>query len=208
MYPWNAAMPFLAHAMSEGSMPGGWTDNSQTDDNQTNNDTNGKPKFKNWKPETRIDLLLAKIAGHDVDISTMTPPVASSATEQFLLEIAEKIDGVQRIVPKVIIKAETEGTSGSPTSYKLERGNYNEVLSAINNLEYIGGVIYVKVKQEDQSGDPTKVLYGEVNTPILLFATNNNGNSIMISSKNPDITIYWLPSNEIVTKLPEDASVA
>lgn len=200
MYTWNIAMPFLAYEESGGSMPGGWTDSSQTDDDQANNDTNGKPKFKNWKPETRIDLLLAKIAGHDVDISTMTPPVASSATEQFLLEIAE------RIVPKVIIKAETEGTSDSPTSYKLERGNYNEVLSAINNLEYIGGVIYVKVKQGDQSGDPTKVLYGEVNIPIYLFATNNNGNAITISSHDPDITIYWLPSNEIVTKLPEDVS--
>lgn len=195
MYPWNAAMPFLAHEKSGGSMPGGWTDSSQTDDDQANNNTNGKPKFKNWKPETRIDLLLAKIAGHDVDISTMTPPVASSATEQFLLEIAE------RIVPKVIIKAEIEGASDSPTSYKLERGNYNEVLSAINNFEYISGVIYA-------GGEGTNGVYGIVNSPIVSFRTKQNADAIMIYSEVLGRTIYLLPSNEIVTELPIDAGAA
>lgn len=47
---------------------------------------------KNWPITSRIELLLAKIAGHDVDLNTMTPPVASNTTEEMLLEIAERMD--------------------------------------------------------------------------------------------------------------------
>lgn len=43
---------------------------------------------------SRLDLLLAKIAGYDVDIGTMTPPVASNPTEKFLLEIARRVDKI------------------------------------------------------------------------------------------------------------------
>ena len=47
---------------------------------------------KNWPITSRIELLLAKIAGRDVDLNTMTPPVASNTTEEMLLEIAERMD--------------------------------------------------------------------------------------------------------------------
>ena len=42
-----------------------------------------------YKINSRIELLLAKIAGHDVDIKTMTPPVESTAVEEILSEIAD-----------------------------------------------------------------------------------------------------------------------
>ena len=42
--------------------------------------------------KTREELLLAKIAGEDVNINTMTPPVASSPCEYWLLKIAERLD--------------------------------------------------------------------------------------------------------------------
>ena len=41
---------------------------------------------------SREELLLAKIAGHDVDLKTMTPGVASNLSEQFMLEIADRLD--------------------------------------------------------------------------------------------------------------------
>ena len=44
---------------------------------------------------SREELLLAKIAGRDVDLSTMTPPVASNLTEQLLLDIADRIDKLE-----------------------------------------------------------------------------------------------------------------
>ena len=47
---------------------------------------------KNWNITSRTELLLAKIAGRDVDLNTMTPPVASNATEELLLEIADRLD--------------------------------------------------------------------------------------------------------------------
>ena len=43
---------------------------------------------------SREELLLAKIAGHDVDIKTMTPGVASNLTEQFMLEIADRLNNM------------------------------------------------------------------------------------------------------------------
>lgn len=39
----------------------------------------------------REDLFWAKMAGRDVNISTMTPPVASSMREELMLEVAERI---------------------------------------------------------------------------------------------------------------------
>ena len=39
----------------------------------------------------RKDLYLAKVAGRNVDISTMTPPVPADMTEALLLEIADRI---------------------------------------------------------------------------------------------------------------------
>ena len=38
----------------------------------------------------RLDMFLAKIAGYDVDIKTMTPPTASNIREKLLLDIAKK----------------------------------------------------------------------------------------------------------------------
>lgn len=49
-------------------------------------------KIGKWNIASRIELLLAKIAGHDVDINTMTPPVATNLTEELMLEIAERMD--------------------------------------------------------------------------------------------------------------------
>ena len=39
----------------------------------------------------REDLFWAKMAGRDVDISTMTPPVVASQREELMLEVAERI---------------------------------------------------------------------------------------------------------------------
>ena len=47
----------------------------------------------NKRITSRDDLLLAKIAGHQVDLSTMTPPNALNAKEQYLLEIADRMEG-------------------------------------------------------------------------------------------------------------------
>ena len=43
----------------------------------------------------RDDIFLAKSAGRNVDISTMTPPVAASTKEELLLEIADRVDELE-----------------------------------------------------------------------------------------------------------------
>ena len=42
-------------------------------------------------PSTRIEFILAKIAGREVDLDTLTPPPPINLTEELLLEIAEKL---------------------------------------------------------------------------------------------------------------------
>jgi len=46
---------------------------------------------------SRLNTFLAKIAGRNVDIGTLTPPVAVNATEELLLEIAERVDDVSSV---------------------------------------------------------------------------------------------------------------
>ena len=41
---------------------------------------------------TRLEFVLAKLAGRDVDISTLTPNAPASMTEKLILEAAERID--------------------------------------------------------------------------------------------------------------------
>lgn len=42
----------------------------------------------------REDVFLAKIAGQEIDISTMTPPVPNGVHELILAAIAERIDSI------------------------------------------------------------------------------------------------------------------
>ena len=46
------------------------------------------------KINTRLQVLLGKIAGRNVDLSTMAPPVATSVEEKLLGEIAGRIDTI------------------------------------------------------------------------------------------------------------------
>ena len=41
---------------------------------------------------TREEVFLGKVAGLDVDITTLTPPVATNAFEELMLDIADRID--------------------------------------------------------------------------------------------------------------------
>lgn len=47
--------------------------------------------MSNIEPKQRLEFFLAKIAGEDVDISTLVPPVATSQIEKILLAIADKM---------------------------------------------------------------------------------------------------------------------
>ena len=51
---------------------------------------------------SRIELLWAKIAGRNVNINTMTPPVASNMTEKLMLEVAERLDSTNANVVSIV----------------------------------------------------------------------------------------------------------
>lgn len=44
---------------------------------------------------SRLQVFLAKIAGKDVDVSTLTPPVAINEEEKLMLDIADRIDAIE-----------------------------------------------------------------------------------------------------------------
>ena len=45
---------------------------------------------------TREEFFLGKVAGRDVDIKTLTPPVETSAFEELMSEIAERIGDTEK----------------------------------------------------------------------------------------------------------------
>jgi hypothetical protein len=56
---------------------------------------------------SRKELLLAKLAGYDVNLDTMTPPVAASLQEKLTLEIADRLDAIDGgVVPRNIVSEE------------------------------------------------------------------------------------------------------
>jgi len=56
----------------------------------------------------RLDLYLAKVAGREVDIKTMTPPVAASMMEKLLLEIDKRIEDAEKAAGTAPDAATTE----------------------------------------------------------------------------------------------------
>lgn len=69
--------------------------------------------------KTREEFFLAKIAGHDVDIATLTPPVPVNTTEKLLLEIAEaaaaSAEGAAKIAENV-----PEAAGSAPTAAEFK----------------------------------------------------------------------------------------
>lgn len=65
-----------------------------------------------FNPAQRIEFFLAKIAGEDVDISTLTPPVPTNAIEKSLLQFAENNADASAVVANVYVV----GTFATPTS--------------------------------------------------------------------------------------------
>lgn len=67
----------------------------------------------------REELLLAKIAGEDVDISTMTPPVAMNKKEKLLLDIADRFDEIGKSGKADSTLFAVEGTIGQSENEKI-----------------------------------------------------------------------------------------
>lgn len=52
--------------------------------------------MEKFKAVTRCEMYLAKIAGRSVDLTTLTPPVVTDATEEMFLEIASRISDAEK----------------------------------------------------------------------------------------------------------------
>ena len=82
---------------------------------------------------SRIELLLAKIAGRDVDISTMTPPVAINLKEELLLDIADRLDSASSELPTV--STTDNGDVLKVVSGKWAKGEESKELPAVSSTD-------------------------------------------------------------------------
>lgn len=81
----------------------------------------------------RLDMFLAKIAGYDIDIKTMTPPTATNIREKILLDIANKISNTSGggggvFEMNVVTSTDPETSKGVVTTDKTAE----ELFDAIN----------------------------------------------------------------------------
>ena len=96
----------------------------------------------------RLELLLARIAGNDVDIKTMTPGVVTNLTEKFLMDIARRIDiieqsgGVDPKLSKMLDVDITSPSDGQALVYDAEIEKWiNEAVDDTYNLADMSDVI-------------------------------------------------------------------
>lgn len=94
-----------------------------------------------WNITSRLELLLAKIAGHDVNLGTMTPPVATNLTEELLLEIADRLDN-----------SGGEGGGNANIIYLTDTdGELNASYEDIEAAFEAGSLVFVKKTLENES---------------------------------------------------------
>lgn len=74
------------------------------------------------KIRSRLEFFLAKIAGKNIDIATLVPPVASTTTEELMLAIADRLDNIGDIPASGngAFLASWDCSTGLPTGNQME----------------------------------------------------------------------------------------
>lgn len=148
---------------------------------------------------SRLQVFLAKIAGKDVDVSTLTPPVAISEEEKLMLDIADRIDTIE----------EGGGGSGLPAVTSDDNG---DVLTVVNGAwgkaAPSGGdsdIFWCPFYWDDDGYACTRTfaeIVAAYDAQKLLIATDGGGTSIycdaiMGSSEIHQVNFYfWEPYHE------------
>lgn len=151
---------------------------------------------------SREELFLAKLAGRDVDIKTMTPPVASSLTEKLMLEIADRLDGMgggssdtYETVAEIAI-GEMTGQEGqyysytgdvsaapqiseSETYYLNDIDDPSTVVTFGSDLSMIGFNLIV----EDE--EPHRI---DQKKPFVVIGWNEEASEVIVQSDTPDLS--------------------
>ena len=157
---------------------------------------------------SREDIFLAKIAGKDVNIKTMTPPVATSMTEKLMLDIAERIDNIEA------------GSGGGGEEYEElfglsvsepitnvpglpEWATAYDISSAEPRLQGLPDDIYIRVIGDDTyyhlsevdelwSYNVDMTNYEIINPDDKAFVLSVLDNAMFIASENLDNTVIYL----------------
>lgn len=127
----------------------------------------------------REDVFLAKIAGRDVDISTMTPPVVSSTREQLLSEIAERVDNIE------------SGSGGGGSGYvpfviTYDADGFNKTYAEIVAAKATGNPIYLI----------DEVNYGDDGVPYPIYSATDTGEGIIVRFYDPADGLYMYTMDE------------
>ena len=121
------------------------------------------------KITSRLGVLLAKIAGKEATLEHMTPPWATNAEEELMLEIADRVDGLE--------------SASVPEVASADKGKYLHANETTGALEWAGasggdsGVLIVHYDPDTLALDKT---WSEIYTADVAF--------ILLRSEGESIT--------------------
>lgn len=153
---------------------------------------------------SREDIFLAKIAGKDVNIKTMTPPVATNMTEKLMLDIAERIDNIEagsgggddeyeavaeidvgtmeqpQEMPGFYVYSESDAST--PTLVNDETYYFNDSETSSTLVDVGVETVTLRFNANTGEGLPTRV---NPNEPLYVIQWNiDNGTLLVISDAN------------------------
>ena len=128
--------------------------------------------------KNREDILLAKIAGYDVDITTMTPPVLNGVREKILDEIAKRVTAIEQggggggSVEPLIVNATETGIDAT----------YNEIKAAV----LAGKTVWLYLTDADSNVMYESLIGLGVDTGAYFCAFANGYNTSSYGSEDAD----------------------
>lgn len=149
---------------------------------------------------SREELFLAKLAGRDVDIKTMTPPVASSLTEKLMLEIADRLDnmgGGSSETYETVAEIEVGEMVGVDGKYSFTATNVTVPTIDTSATYYLNDSenpsSHVDLIEEDPAilfnvTDPEDFRPEDPSKPLVAFAYDEQKSTCLVMSDTPDLS--------------------
>lgn len=149
------------------------------------------------KITSRLGVLLAKIAGKEATLEHMTPPWATNAEEELMLEIADRVNGLE--------------SASVPEVASADKGKYlhaNESTGAIEWAEASGGgssavVVHVDWNTGALDRTWTELLNASKTGLVYIYDGDNTGGAVAIMAQigysDDPVSYYanfsWLDGN-------------
>ena len=118
---------------------------------------------------TRKEALLAKIAGYDAGLSTMTPPVAASLEEKLMLDIAKRVDDMEAVADDAVPAESTHKIDIAAGNTKVSLDPGDGASSETGGVSITANKITLQNTQNEAAVDGVNHILIEPDTPALSF---------------------------------------